>query len=71
VRRRRLMQPNDLLTAGEAAAVKGVHPKAIYRAIKEERLKAERRGKGILLIRYEDLVAWRGQPGRPRKETNG
>lgn len=52
------MDENFLLTAAEAAKEKDTHIKSIYRAIKEGRLKAERRSQRILLIRRADLMAW-------------
>ena len=61
-------RPNDLLTAGEAAELRGVNVKSIYRAIEENRLVAERRGK-TLLIRYKELMAWPAKAGRPKKDT--
>lgn len=65
-----MRKPNDLLTAGEAAAARGVNIKSVYRAIEGDRLKAERRGKTIL-IKWKDLQAWRAIPGRsPKEETN-
>lgn len=60
--------PDDLLTPTEAAELRGVHVKSVYRAIDKDLLKAERRGKRILLIRYEDLMKWRAESGQPRKK---
>lgn len=59
--------PDDLLTAGEVAAMKKANVRSVYRAVKEERLKADRRGH-ILLIRRGDAEAWPAKGGRYKKE---
>ena len=61
--------PEELLTPQEVAVIKKVNVKSVYRAIDEERLKAERRGKRIFLIRRADMDLWRARAGR-FKETD-
>ncbi len=56
-----------MLTVQEAATLKETHVKSVYRAIEDGRLKAERRGKRILLIRRSDLDAW--EPSRRIREA--
>lgn len=50
------------LTVPEVARLKGVSQQAVTKAIKDERLKAER-GNGAWLIHREDAEAW--EPGKP------
>lgn len=55
--------PDDLLTPQEVAALKKVHVNSVYRAIKEDRLAAQRRPKHYLL-RRGDVDNWRARSGR-------
>jgi excisionase family DNA binding protein len=53
------------VTGAEAAQIKGVSRVAVYKAIREERIPAERHGR-IWFIRRDDLDRW--QPvGRRRR----
>jgi excisionase family DNA binding protein len=61
------MGEDEMLTVQEAAVEKDTHVKSVYRAIQEGRLKAERRGPRILLIRRGDLDAW--EPSRRIREA--
>lgn len=57
---------SDLLTVNEAAREKGVHVKSVYRAIKEGRLKAQKRDHTRLILRRE-LDAWPALGHRPKR----
>jgi len=54
-----------VVTAAEAATIKGVSRRAVYEAIRDGRLKA-RRSNGIWLIRIMHLDAWEVIGHRPR-----
>jgi excisionase family DNA binding protein len=57
------------LTVSEAAALAGVHPKTIRRAITRGDLRALRPGgRRRVVVLLEDLVAWRDEPVVPRSE---
>jgi excisionase family DNA binding protein len=56
--------PDDVFTVAEVAALKGVAKKSVYRAIRKNRLVAERRGEKTLLVKRRDLDAWRARRGR-------
>jgi excisionase family DNA binding protein len=66
-------EDTDLMTVPDAAKLKQVHLKSLYRAIREGNVKAEKRW-GRVLIRRADLDAWqpsrRIQEARKRKETS-
>jgi helix-turn-helix protein len=62
-----MKRPNDLLTAKEAAAEKGVHVKSLYVAVRKGKIKHERRD-GIILIRRKDLEAWTVWGHRPPRD---
>lgn len=53
----------ELLTCAQVAEMKKVHLRSVYRAIKEDRLKATKYG-DIWLVRREDAGRWRGRSGR-------
>lgn len=61
-------EADELLTVDLAAQEKGVHRNSIYRAIKAGRLAAEERY-GVILIRRDQLQAWKPKGPGPRKRT--
>jgi excisionase family DNA binding protein len=60
-----MRKATDVLTAREAAAAKGVHLNSIYSAVKDGRLKGEKRG-GVILILWRDLEKWAPVGHRPK-----
>lgn len=59
---------DKLLSTTEAAKILGVHRSRIHALIKAGRLKADRLGDKMLVIKESDLKALRvGKPGRPKK----
>lgn len=63
-----MKKPNDLLTAKEAAAEKGVHVKSLYVAVRRGALKSTEQY-GRILIRRKDLEEWKVWGHRPPKES--
>jgi excisionase family DNA binding protein len=59
------IREEEVVTAAEAAVIKGVTRRAVYDAIRDGRLIA-RRSNGIWLIRRTDLDAWEVVGHRPR-----
>lgn len=58
--------PNgDLLSVAEVAALRGVTPKNVYRAIELRHLKASSKGKAVCIVR-SDAEAW--EPSRTHQE---
>lgn len=58
-----LLRQNGLLTCREVADMKKVHLHSVYRAIKENRLKAERIQK-MYVIPRDEAERWRAKSGR-------
>lgn len=61
--------PKELITAAEAAALKGVTRQAVYAAIREGRLPSRQFGDGKThLIRRGDVERWHVYRHRPKKD---